>query len=299
MRSSTASDYAPSAVDPSEPVSTTEEAQIPLVCEGVRYSYGDHVALRGVDLRVPAGRALGLIGPNGAGKTTFLRLAAGLAQPSAGSVLVRGRPTDRFRPIDLAREIAYVPQAFSLPFPFRVLEVVLQGRHPHLGRATFESRRDLEIAREVMERTGVWALRERFFDTLSGGERQRVVIAAALAQEPLILVLDEPTSALDLRFQNAMVRLVRDLVFPSDQEEDPPESARSSGRKRLSVLVALHDLNLASAMCDELALLVDGEIRAQGTPDEVLSRELLESAYDTEIHVGRGPEGRIYVLPLP
>ena len=297
MQPSTTNDYAPTALSRSD--STDRQPPPPLVCEGLRFSYGDHVALRGVDLEVQPGRALGLIGPNGAGKTTLLRLAAGLAYPSEGSVLVRGRPTDVQRPLELARSVAYVPQAFSLPFPYRVLEVVLQGRHPHLGRATFESTRDLEIARDVMERTGVWSLQQRYFDTLSGGERQRVVIAAALAQEPRLLVLDEPTSALDLRFQSSMVRLVRDLVTPSNAAEDPGISTRSDENTGLSVLVAMHDLNLASAMCDELALLVDGEIRARGEPEEVLQRELLESAYKTKLHVGRGPEGRVYVLPLP
>lgn len=254
-----------------------------LACRGVCFAYGTRQVLRGADLVLGPGLVLGVIGPNGAGKSTLLRLAAGLARPAAGEVLIEGRATRDLGPRALARRLAYVPQGFALPFPFRVLEVVLQGRHPHLGAATFESRRDLEIAQDVMVRTGIWELRDRYFDTLSGGERQRVVIAAALAQEPGLLVLDEPTSALDLRFQSALVRLVRDL-------------AASQG---LGVLVALHDLNLASVLCDELILLVEGEIRARGRPDQVLDKELLEAAYETELHVGRGPEGRIHVLPVP
>lgn len=234
-----------------------------------------------MDLEVRSGRVMGLIGPNGAGKSTLLRLAAGLERPAAGSVLIEGRTTGELGPRALARRLAYVPQSFSLPFPFRVLEVVLQGRHPHLGRATFESSRDLEVARGVMERTGTWALRDRYFEALSGGERQRVVIAAALAQEPRLLILDEPTSALDLRFQSEVVGLMRGL----------------SEAQGLSVLAAMHDLNLASIMCDELALLVDGELRAEGPPEQVLRREQLEPAYGTALEVGRTGDGRIYVLP--
>jgi len=253
-----------------------------LVCRGVHFSYGDSdkLALDGVDLQLDGSCCLGLIGPNGAGKSTLLRLAAGLLQPLEGEVTIEGKPTDQHKPRELGQLLAYVPQTFSLPFTFRVLDVVLQGRHPHM-RGAFESKQDLEIARTVMELTGTWRLRDRPFDALSGGERQRVVMAAALAQEPRLLVLDEPTSSLDLRFQSTTVRLVRDLV-------------ESRG---LAVLVALHDLNLASAMCDELALIVDGTVRASGPPSAVLEKEPLEEAYDTELFIGQGPQG-IYVLPI-
>lgn len=254
-----------------------------LECEGVTFSYGrgDHKVLHGVDLTLQPSCCLGLIGPNGAGKSTLLRIAAGLAKPDEGTVRVDGVHMFQLSPRERGRVVAYVPQTFSLPFTFSVLEVVLQGRHPHMNGATFESRHDLEIARSAMEQTGVGLLGERTFDALSGGERQRVLIAAALAQEPRLLILDEPTSSLDLRFQSAVVGLVRELVESTD----------------LSVLVALHDLNLASSMCDDLALLVDGELYASGTPAEVVTRQTLESAYSTELHVGQGPQGP-FVLPL-
>jgi iron complex transport system ATP-binding protein len=249
----------------------------------VDFSYGGakDPALRGVCLELAPRRCLGLIGPNGAGKTTLLKLAVGLVRPGAGEVLVDGADVRRLGPRELGRLVAYVPQSFSLPFTFTVLEVVLQGRHPYLTGVAFESRHDLEVAQDAMEQTGVWALRGRTFDALSGGERQRVLIAAALAQEPKLLVLDEPTSSLDLRFQSALVRLVRDLLE----------------RRDLSVLVAFHDLNLASTLCDELVLLVDGEVQAAGAPAAVLDRDVLERAYRTALHVGRGPQG-IFVLPL-
>jgi len=252
-----------------------------LECQGVHFAYGRSEALRGVDLSAEAGTVCGVIGPNGAGKSTLLRLAAGLCQPSRGVVRIEGKQTTELKPRDLGRLLGYVPQSFSLPFPFRVLEVVLQGRSPHLVGPIFESRHDLEVAREAMERTGIWSLRERPFDSLSGGERQRAVIAAALAQEPRLLVLDEPTSSLDLRFQGTTVALLRELVETRD----------------LSVVVALHDLNVAAALCDRLVLLVQGRIEASGPPSDVLQRELLERAYETRLHVGHGPNGP-YVLPL-
>jgi iron complex transport system ATP-binding protein len=266
--------------------SEIEGAGVPvglLSCRGVCFSYGGREVLHGADLDLGPGQVLGVIGPNGAGKSTLLRLAAGIVRPSSGEVLIDGRSSRTLGPREVARCVAYVPQGLSLPFPFRVLEVVLQGRHPHLGALSFETSRDLEIAHAVMERTGVWGLRDRSFDALSGGERQRVVIAAALAQEPRLLVLDEPTSALDLRFQGALVRLVRELARDQD----------------LAVLVALHDLDLASVLCDELILLVEGEIRGGGSPDRVLNKKLLEAAYETPLHVARGPGGSIHVLPIP
>lgn len=254
-----------------------------LELEDVSFTYGGsaHSALEAVDLALARRCCLGLIGPNGSGKSTLLRLAAGLLRPARGEVRVEGRPTGRLKPLERGRLLAYVPQTFSLPFTFTVMEVVLQGRHPHMKGATFESRHDLEIARGSMELTGVGHLGDRSFDTLSGGERQRVLIAAALAQEPRLLILDEPTSSLDLRFQGTTVSLVRELV-----EE-----------RELSVLVALHDLNLASTMCDELALLVDGAMQSFGTPDEVLTKSVLERAYKTDLWVGQGPQG-IGVLPV-
>ena len=254
-----------------------------LELKGLGFSYhgAERETLRDIDLSLGPGRCLGLIGPNGAGKSTLLRLAAGLLRPGHGEVHLDGQVTARLRPRELGRRIGYVPQSFALPFSFSVLEVVLQGRHPHLGLLGFERSEDLDIVRTTMERTGTWELRDRPFDTLSGGERQRVVIAAALAQQPRLMILDEPTSSLDLRFQAATVRLARELV----------------GEGELSILVALHDLNLASVMCDELALLVEGELRASGPPAEVLEREVLEEAYQTPIHVDHGPQG-LYVLPV-
>jgi iron complex transport system ATP-binding protein len=261
----------------------SEAAAARLSVRGVDFSYGRlaGLALRGVSLELAPRRCLGLIGPNGAGKSTLLRLAAGLVRPAGGEVLFEGADVRRLSPRELGRRVAYVPQGFSLPFTFTVLEVVLQGRHPHLTGVAFESRHDLDVARDAMEQTGIWPLRDRTFDALSGGERQRVLIAAALAQEPRLLVLDEPTSSLDLKFQAALVRLVRDLLAGRD----------------LSVLVAFHDLNLASALCDELVLLVEGEVQAAGPPAEVLTRDVLERAYATALHVGEGPQG-VFVVPL-
>lgn len=269
-------------------VTIADHGQNPrLHCENLYFSYINkgrkptQDTLSGVDLSVQPSQCLGLIGPNGAGKSTLLKLAAGLLKPQTGSITFEGQNLSAFKPRELGKRIAYVPQAFTLPFLYQVSDIVLQGRHPHMKGAAFESQHDLEIARKVMEQTDVWHLRDRPFDALSGGERQRVVIASALAQQPKLLILDEPTSSLDLRFQSTTVKLVRDLV----------ES------ENMSVLVALHDLNLAGAMCDRLALLVRGKLRGHGTPQDVLDRKLLENAYETELFVETGPQG-IYVLPV-
>lgn len=250
-------------------------------CHEVCFEYpGGHRALDGVSLSVKKGEVVGIIGPNGAGKSTLLRLAAGLRLPSRGTVHLTGKNTTTIKPRTLGTIVGYVPQSFVLPFSYSVLDVVLQGRVSRMGHAAFETSEDLDVAKKAMEQTGVSHLGARSFDALSGGERQRVVFAAALAQEPLLMVLDEPTSSLDLRFQASIVRLVRTLA----------------GEQSIAVLVALHDLNLASALCDRLVLLVDGRARAQGSPNKVLTKELLEDAYNTRLHVAPGPAGP-FVLP--
>jgi len=174
----------------------------------VDFAYGAQPALAGVDLHVPAGEILGLVGPNGAGKSTLLQVLGGLLGPTRGTVRFEGLPlADRARR-DLARAIAYVPQEYGLDFPFTAGEVVLMGRYPHLGAATFEGPADREAARAAMERTDVWPLRNRRFDELSGGERRRVVLAQAFCQDTRAILLDEPTASLDAANRAVVVELI-------------------------------------------------------------------------------------------
>lgn len=241
-----------------------------IVVDGLRVTAGTTVILDGVDLAVPPGRLLGLVGPNGAGKSTLLRTIAGLHRPARGRVLLDGRPVHDMRPGELARRIAYLPQEATVAFPFTAYQVVLMGRHPHLGRMAVEGPADHEAAERAMTATGTIHLADRSIATLSGGERRLVLLAKALAQDTPVLLADEPLSALDLRHRLAVLRLLR--------------ACADAGR---TVLAVLHDLNLAARHCTELALLARGRVLAAGPPADVLTPDHLAAAYGVRAVVRR------------
>jgi iron complex transport system ATP-binding protein len=198
-------------------------------------------------------------------------------------VQLNGQNVARWRPADLARVLAVVPQDRELPSAFTVWETALMGRTPYLGWMGKESQLDRDVVRQAMEETGVFHLAHRLVGQLSGGERQRVVVARALAQQPRVLLLDEPTSHLDISHQvetlSLIVRLVREQA--------------------LAALAIFHDLNLAAQYCDELVLLNLGRIVAQGTPDQVLTPELLQQVYRAEVVVVPHPlNGLPAVFPV-
>ena len=225
------------------------------------------------------GEVVGLIGPNGAGKTTLLRVATRALRPDAGRVLVGGVVCDRLSRRDLARAIAVVPQETQVPFPFRVGEMVLMGRSPHLPLMHFEGRADVERAQEAMRRVGIAHLADRTLFELSGGERQLAMIARALTQAPAVLLLDEATAFLDLRHRVDVLRIVR-------------EFAADGG----AALVVSHDLNLAARHCDRIALLAAGRVRAVGSPGEVLTADNLGETYGIDAQIGVGPDGAPVVV---
>jgi len=166
-----------------------------------RYAPGAPLVVDGVSVRLSAGAFVGILGPNGSGKTTLLRLLSGTRQPSSGRVLLDDRPLDQLSRRAVARQIAVVPQETELAFEYRAIEIVLMGRHAHLGMFAVEGPEDLRIAEQSMAATGTAHLANRLFHELSGGEKQRVVIAGALAQSANLLLLDEPTASLDLGYQ--------------------------------------------------------------------------------------------------
>ncbi len=240
-----------------------------LALDHLTVHYDSRPVLRDITLSVCPGEMLALIGPNGAGKSTLIRAASGVLRPARGCVTIDGRDVHRWPPEVRARWIAVVPQAVHLPEAFITLDTVLMGRTPYLGWLGRESEADRAIALAAMQRTCTADLAERRIGELSGGEQQRVLIARALAQSAPILLMDEPTAHLDLRHQVGILSLVRDLA---DGEN-------------LAVLVALHDLNLAARFADRAALLVDGELRALGAPDQVLTPDHLSAAYGLPIGV--------------
>jgi iron complex transport system ATP-binding protein len=243
--------------------------------------YGKRPILTGLDLDVQAGEIVAIVGPNGVGKSTMIRAVSGVIPVGASQLIVDDKDLWRLSPAERARLIAVVPQAVRLPPAFTALEVVLMGRTPYLSWFDRESATDRAIALAAMERTQVVDLADRMVGELSGGEQQRVMVARALAQSAPILLLDEPTAHLDLRHQDVVLRLVRSLADDA----------------RLTVLAALHDLNLVARFADRVALLSSGRLERVGMPEEVLTPSILTPVYGIGIQVVPHPfDGRPLVL---
>ena len=248
-----------------------------------RYAPDGPLVVDGVSVRLAEGALVGILGPNGSGKTTLLRLLSGTRRPSAGRVMLDHQPLDRLSRRDVARRIAVVPQETELAFEYSAIEIVLMGRHPHLGVFTVEGPDDLRIAREALAATGTGHLADRPFHELSGGEKQRIVIAAALAQSAALLLLDEPTASLDLGYQLE----VSSLLLRLNQDHG------------VTMAISTHDLNLAASICRELILMRDGKVLASGPTDTVLTPENVRRLYDVEadVHV-HSETGHMTVVPV-
>lgn len=231
----------------------------------LEFAYGSGpLAVRNVSLAASAGSMLAIIGANGSGKSTLIRMLAGLLCPAAGQILLDGAPYERWEPRLRAREIAYVPQVMTMVFPFRVIEVVLSGRAPHLDRFRLERRDDYDKALAALEMVGAGHLANRPFTALSGGERQMAVLARALAQEPRLLLLDEPSASLDLKHRASLIRTLAVL----------------RETRHLSVIMITHDLQLTSTFFDRILALRCGEVAALGSSAEVLESRRLAAIYD-------------------
>ena len=252
--------------------------------ENLFVTYNDRPVLYNVTLDVAASEVLALIGPNGAGKSTLIRAVSGFIPIVRGNVHIENTDLLALQANERAKRLAVVPQAASLPAAFSVWEIVLFGRTPYLNFLGQTSPKDDEIARRALTRVDALDLADRRVGELSGGEQQRVLLARALAQATPILLLDEPTSHLDLHHQIEFLELVSQLAH-----ED-----------KMAVLVALHDLNLVGRYADNVALMVDGRIKAVGAPSDVLRTDLLSEAYDWPVQVVPHPlyNGPL-VLPEP
>jgi iron complex transport system ATP-binding protein len=216
------------------------------------YAYpGGPLAVRDISLAVAPASMTAVIGANGSGKSTLIRMLAGLLRPASGEVLLDGVRLQEWQPRLRAREIAYMPQVTSTAFPFRVLDVVLSGRTPHIPEFRLESPGDREKALQALESTGAAHLADRCITGLSGGERQMVILARALAQEPRLLLLDEPSTSLDLKHRADLMRTL----------------ARLREQRGLSVIMITHDLQLTGSLLDGIVALRCGEVVAQGSPD--------------------------------
>jgi iron complex transport system ATP-binding protein len=231
------------------------------------YTHEKEEAITNASFKIKQGDFLGIIGPNGSGKSTLLKMAAGILAPSKGEVSYRDQPIPDYKKKDFAKLAAWIPQETGMVFPFRTEEVVLMGRYPYKSGFSFETTEDLEIASEVMELTGTKFLFGKKFTEISGGEKQRVLIASALAQKPETLILDEPISFLDIKYQIEILEILRILNL----------------KHSVTVIIALHDLNLASKYCSRLLLLKNGKMVREGSPNTILEQSIIESVYETQI----------------
>jgi iron complex transport system ATP-binding protein len=251
----------------------------------VRFGFAARPAFLGpISLSVRGGECWAIVGPNGAGKSTLLKLMVGLYRPVSGEVRIRGAETGRLSKRARARAIAYVPQSPPADLEQSVRDIVLMGRFPHRSMGLFESVEDYRAADRAMAISGTLEFADRPIATLSGGEAQRVHVAAALAQEPELLLLDEPTASLDLRHQLAIFEVLM----------------RRASTEGLGVVIVTHDVNLAAGFCSKVLLLDQGRCVATGSPEEVLTPEVLGPVYGVEMLTlsAEGKPSRRWIVPV-
>jgi iron complex transport system ATP-binding protein len=259
--------------------STTRVFQV----ENLSAGYDTTEVLHDVSFIIQEGEFLGISGPNGAGKSTLLRVLAGLIEPKSGTV----RLYDRFLGSYTRREIAQIAtvifQDFSSPYDFAVFDIVAMGRNPFVSRWKPLSAHDRAIIQSVMETTEITDLHNRSFQQLSGGEKQRTIIAKSLAQEPSVLMLDEPSTHLDLHHQVNVFNILR----------------RLNREKNVTVICITHDLTLASQYVSRFILLSNGRLLAEGSPRDVVRKNMIEHLYHTPVSVGMMAETNSpYVFPI-
>jgi len=263
-------------------------ADVRLSVEQVSYAYSPNPSqapiftLEATSFQVRPGEIVAVLGPNASGKSTVLRLIAGALQPLSGRILLNGAETHLMEPRARAQKIAMVQQESQLLFPAKVWEFVLQGRHPHGKSLRFENSDDVTIATNALRQVGADHLSDRWMDEISGGEKQRVILARALAQQPVLLLLDEPTLHLDIGAQVDFLHTLKKLTSVN----------------KYAVVIVTHELNLAGEYADQVVLMQKGKCLRVGTPASVYQRDLLEQVFQTRLTVEQRVNGRPKVSVL-
>jgi iron complex transport system ATP-binding protein len=251
-----------------------------LTINKLAFKYGGNPVLKDITIEVGLGELLCIVGPNGSGKSTLLKCINRILKTQQNTVLIDGKDAGKINLKELSKMMGYVPQSSMSTFPFTVFDVVLMGRKPYIHWSLSE--RDSEIVAEMLDYLGISQLAMRHYNELSGGEQQKVIIARALTQQPQILLLDEPTSSLDIKHQLEILCILRSLAQT----------------KHCSVIMAMHDLNLAGRFSDRMLMLKQGCIYAVGTPEDVLTEENIDSVYGIKAQISNSVLGRPQVTPL-
>lgn len=254
-----------------------------LTVNGLHAGYGDTDILKGLDLAIPPGRITAIVGANACGKSTLLRTMSRLLSPRQGQVTLDGKSIHSTPSRQLAKTLGLLPQSPIAPEGITVTDLVSRGRHPHHGILSRWTRRDDEAVAAALQATRTFELAERAVDELSGGQRQRVWIAMALAQQTDLLLLDEPTTFLDISHQVEVLDLLTDL----------------NHTRGTTIVMVLHDLNLAARYADHLVAMADGKLYACGRPEDLLTEEMVRQVFGLESRIIADPvSGRPMMLPI-
>jgi len=255
-----------------------------LECNNVCSSYGRYEVLHNITFYVDRGDFVGIIGPNGSGKSTLLKTCAKILKPASGKILLNNIDINTISIQKFARDVAFLPSDIEIVYPYTVRELLLMARYPFLRTFRGPSKADFEAIIDVARQLELTPFMEKNIFQVSEGEKQRVMLAQCLVQEPKLIFLDEPTAHLDIGFQFSFLDLLK--IYQK--------------KYLLSILVVLHDLNLASQYCDKIVLLDKGNVCISGTPSEVLNYQILEKVYQTSVLVYPHPlSGKPYVFGVP
>ncbi|MDO4178607.1 MAG: ABC transporter ATP-binding protein [Phascolarctobacterium sp.] len=251
-----------------------------ILTEAIKMCFGSKEILKGIDFKLKDKEFVGIIGPNGSGKSTFLKCIYRVQKPTGGDIYFDGKKIDEMTYRESALKLAVVAQHNFYSFDFSVMDVVLMGRSPHKKILERDNLEDFSIARNALAKVGMETFEKRSFSTLSGGEQQRVILARALTQQTECLVLDEPTNHLDIKYQLQIMDIVKSL--------------------NLTVIAAIHDLNIAAMYCDRLIAINNGRIFGVGTPKDLLTSKFIYDMYEIESTIYHDTKtGRMNIMYLP
>lgn len=240
------------------------------------FNFGSKNILADIDLSIKDNGIVGIIGPNGSGKSTLLKCIYRVLKPKTGTIFIDGKNINDYQFKETAKKMAVVAQHNDTHFDFNVLEMVLIGRSPHKKFMERDSAEDIELAYKALEQVNMKDFADRNFSSLSGGEKQRIILARALVQDTDCLILDEPTNHLDIKHQLHFMSLAKDL--------------------KITVISAIHDLNIAAMYCDKIYALKEGQIIASGSVDEVITEEVIKTLYDVEAKIIYDEEKKPHVI---